>query len=89
MRRGVAVVALIGGFVAATTLPAAAQYVGVSDWNGGAGVSVGIGSPGVYGAYEMVLAHGLGDEGRQASRDEEGDRGAGASLGRDHAPHVG
>src|SRR5438552_18220500 len=51
MRRGVAVAALIGGFVAATTLPAAAQYVGWSDWNGGVGVGVGIGSPGVYGAY--------------------------------------
>jgi 2,3-dihydroxybenzoate decarboxylase len=38
---------------------------------------------------EMVLAQGLGDEDRQASWDEEGDRGAGASLGRDHAPHVG
>src|SRR5215813_2917788 len=38
---------------------------------------------------EMVLAQGLGDEDRQASRDEEGDRGAGASVGRDHAPHVG
>jgi hypothetical protein len=31
----------------------------------------------------------LGDEDRQASRDEKGDRGAGASAGRDHAPHVG
>jgi transposase len=38
---------------------------------------------------EMVLAQGLGDEDRQASRDEEGDRGAGASVGRDHAPHLG
>src|SRR5262249_40616977 len=37
---------------------------------------------------EMVLAQGLGDEDRQASRDKEGDRGAGASLCRDHAPHV-
>jgi len=27
-------------------------------------------------------------EDRQASRDEKGDRGAGASVGRDHAPHV-
>src|SRR5262249_44599489 len=34
---------------------------------------------------EVVLAQGLGDEDRQASRDEEGDRGAGASVGRDHA----
>ena len=38
---------------------------------------------------EMVLAQGLGDEDRQASRDEEGDRGAGAPVGRDHAPHLG
>jgi len=29
----------------------------------------------------MVLAEGLGDEDRQASRDEEGDRGAGAWSG--------
>src|SRR5262249_16897490 len=29
---------------------------------------------------EMVLAQGLGDEDRQTSRDEEGDRGAGASA---------
>ena len=38
---------------------------------------------------EMVLAQGLGDEDRQAPRDEEGDRGAGAPAGRDHAPHMG
>src|SRR5262245_51242360 len=38
---------------------------------------------------EMVLAQGLGDEDRQTSRDEEGDRGTGASVGRDHAPHLG
>ena len=38
---------------------------------------------------EMVLAQGLGNEDRQASRDEEGDRSAGTSAGRDHAPHVG
>src|SRR4029077_7711614 len=38
---------------------------------------------------EMVLAQGLGDEDRRASRDEEGDRGTGASVGRDHAPHLG
>src|SRR5262249_34971038 len=31
---------------------------------------------------EMILAQGLGDEDRQTSRDEEGNRGAGASLGR-------
>ena len=30
------------------------------------------------------MAQGLGDEDRQAPRDEEGDRGAGASVGRDH-----
>ena len=39
--------ALVGGFVAATTLPAAAQYVG---WNG-VGVSVGFGAPGFYAGY--------------------------------------
>jgi transposase len=38
---------------------------------------------------EVVLAEGLGHEDRQAARDEEGDRGAGASVGRDHAPHLG
>ena len=38
---------------------------------------------------EMVLAQGLGDEDRKAPRDEKGDRGAGASLSRDHAPHMG
>jgi len=38
---------------------------------------------------KWVMAQGLGDEDRQAPRDEEGDRGPGASLGRDHAPHVG
>jgi hypothetical protein len=38
---------------------------------------------------KMVLAQGLGNEDRQAPRDEEGDRGAGASVGRDHAPHMG
>jgi hypothetical protein len=50
--------ALIGGFVAATTLPAAAQYVGWNDWGGGVGVgvggvgvSVGFGAPGFYGGY--------------------------------------
>jgi len=35
---------------------------------------------------EMVLAQSLGDEDRQASRDEKGDRGPGASVGGDHAP---
>ena len=38
---------------------------------------------------EMVLAQGLGDEDRQASRDEKGDRGAGTPAGRDPAPHLG
>jgi len=38
---------------------------------------------------QVVLAQGLGDEDRQAPRDEEGNRRAGASAGRDHAPHVG
>ena len=38
---------------------------------------------------EMVLAESLGDADRQAPRDEKGDRGAGTSAGRDHAPHVG
>ena len=32
---------------------------------------------------------GIGHEDRQAPRDEEGDRGAGAQAGRDHAPHMG
>jgi len=59
MRRGVAIAALVGGFVAATSLPAAAQYVGWNDWGGGGvgvgvggvGVSVGFGAPGFYGGY--------------------------------------
>ena len=38
---------------------------------------------------QMVLAQGLGDADRQASRHEEGHRGAGASLGRHHASHLG
>ena len=38
---------------------------------------------------EMVVAQGLGDADRQAPRDEKGDRGAGASVGGDHAPHLG
>ena len=38
---------------------------------------------------EMVLAQSLGDADRQAPRDEKGDRGAGTSVGRDHAPHLG
>jgi hypothetical protein len=36
---------------------------------------------------EMVLAQGLGNEDRQASRDEEGDRGAGTSTGRTSLDH--
>jgi len=56
MRRGVVIVALVGGFVGATTLPAAAQY-----WEDNAvGLNIGFGSPvysapaysaPVYGAY--------------------------------------
>jgi hypothetical protein len=38
---------------------------------------------------EMVLAQSLGDEDRQAPRDEKGNRCAGATVGRDHAPHLG
>ena len=38
---------------------------------------------------EMVLAQGLGDADCQAPRHEEGNRRAGASLGRHHAPHLG
>ena len=37
----------------------------------------------------MVLAQGLGDADRQAPRDEKGDRGPGAPVGRDHASHLG
>jgi len=54
MRRGITLAALVGGFVAATTLPAAAQYVSWGDpgWGGGGvGVSVGFGAPGVYAGY--------------------------------------
>ena len=38
---------------------------------------------------KMVLAQGLGDEDRQAPRDQKGDRRAGSTVGRDHAPHLG
>jgi hypothetical protein len=38
---------------------------------------------------EMVMAQGLGDADRQAPRNEEGDCGPGAPIGRDHAPHMG
>ena len=31
----------------------------------------------------------LGNADRQAARDEKGDRGIGAQVGRDHAPHLG
>ena len=47
-------------------------------------------SPEHAGAFdEMVLAQGLGDEDCQAPRDEEGDRCPGASVGGDHASHLG
>jgi len=47
-------------------------------------------SPDHAGAFdEVVLAQGLGHEDRQAPRDEEGDRGDGAPVGGDHAPHLG
>jgi len=38
---------------------------------------------------QMVMAKGMGDEDRQTPRSKEGDRGAGAPVGRDHAPHMG
>jgi hypothetical protein len=38
---------------------------------------------------EVVLAQGLGDEDCQAPRDEKGDRCPGASVGCDHASHLG
>ena len=38
---------------------------------------------------QMVLAQGLGDADRQAPGHEKGNRRAGASLGRHHAPHLG
>ena len=38
---------------------------------------------------EMVLAQGLGDADRQASRDEKGDRRPGAATGRHLAPYLG
>ena len=38
---------------------------------------------------EVVLAQGLGDADRQASRDEKGNRGVGTPAGCDHAPHMG
>src|SRR5438874_11822419 len=38
---------------------------------------------------EMVLAQGLGDADRQATRDEKGNRRSGASPSRSHAPHLG
>ena len=50
MRRGVVIVALVGGFVAATTLPAAAQY-----WDNAVGLNIGFGPP-VYGAYAAAYA---------------------------------
>src|SRR5262249_44369910 len=36
---------------------------------------------------EMVLAQGLGDADRQATRDEKGNRRSGTPVGCDHAPH--
>ena len=38
---------------------------------------------------EMVMAQGLGDADRQTSWNEESDRGAGAPVGGDPAPHMG
>ena len=55
--------ALVGGFVAATTLPAAAQYLGWGDpgWDGGGvGVSIGFGAPGVYGGYAAYPSYYVG-----------------------------
>src|SRR5437763_5282946 len=46
-------------------------------------------SPGHAAFQEMVLAQSLGDADRQAPRDEKGDRGIGATVGRDHASHLG
>jgi transposase len=40
-------------------------------------------------SVKMVLAQGLGDEDRQAPRDEESDRRPGTSTGCDHASHLG
>ena len=37
----------------------------------------------------MVMAQGLGDAGRQASREKEGHRRPGATVSRDPAPHLG
>ena len=38
---------------------------------------------------EMVVAQSLGDAGRQAPRDEKGNRRAGPPVGRNHASHLG
>lgn len=67
MRRGLAIAALMAGFVATTTLPAAAQgwndSWGYAGWNeprgGGFGVSVGFGSPG-YDAYAADWGYRVG-----------------------------
>src|SRR6266403_1607610 len=40
-------------------------------------------------AARPATKQGLGHEDRQAPRDEEGDRGVGAPVGGDHAPHLG
>jgi hypothetical protein len=41
-----------------------------------------------YAFGKMVLAQGLGDEDRQAPRDEKGNRCTSATLSRDYAPHL-
>jgi hypothetical protein len=37
---------------------------------------------------KMVVAQGLGDEDRQAPRDEKGNRCTGSTVGRDYASHL-
>jgi hypothetical protein len=79
--------ALVGGFVAVTTMPAAAQYVGWGDpgWDGGGvGVSIGFGAPGVYGPYAPGYPGFASLRGSRAARAEStvgrgGSRG-GASM---------
>ena len=39
--------------------------------------------------FDHLVGAGMGDEDRQAPRDEESDRGAGAPAGSDYAPHMG
>jgi hypothetical protein len=43
----------------------------------------------LYEAAQSMLVRSTKCEDRQASRDEKGDRGAGAPAGRDHASHLG